>query len=116
MKRDMDLIRAVLLRAQQGDPNGVVQGYTEEEVKYHRALAIEKQLLKGRALKDHQKPTEIPAVVVVLDLTWEGHDFLDAIVSDTNWAKVKKFLADARKQVTIETVKFAIKQLFGASS
>src|SRR5687768_1994905 len=109
MKRNMDLIRAVLLQAQKGDPNGSVDGFTGDELKYHRALAIEAGLLRGRALKDHQTPTEIPAAVMVQDLTWQGHDFLDAIESDTNWGKVKQFLGDTGKQLTIETIKFAIK-------
>ena len=113
MKRDMDLIRAVLLKAQQSDPNGTIDGRTDDELKYHRALAIDAGLLKGSVVKDNTKGTEIPAAVMVKDLTWEGHDLLDAIENDSNWVKVKEFLRSAGKQLTIETIKFAVKQLFG---
>lgn len=112
MKRDMELIRTVLLMAESGRQNADVVGYSEDQVKYHRALAIEAGLLKGQVLKDYQSMTEIPAAVMVRDLTWGGHDFLDAIASDTNWAKVKDYLAAGGKQLTIDTIKYAVVQLF----
>ena len=75
----MDLIREALLKVQQGDPNGSIAGYTDDEMKYHRALAIEVGLLKGWIAKDNTMSTPIPAAVVISDLTWEGHDFIYAM-------------------------------------
>lgn len=114
MKRDMELIRAVVLKAAEGDPNGAISGYTEDQVKYHRALAIENGLLEGKSVKNHTIMTDIPAAVMVLGVPWAGHDFIDAIESDSNWSKVKAFLSEAGKQVTIETIKYASQKLFGA--
>ena len=68
----------------------MLQCGSKQAVRYHRGLAIEAGLLRGKALRDSTKATEIPAAVVVQDLTWEGHDFLDAIASDSNWARVKR--------------------------
>ncbi len=55
MKRDMELIRAVVLKAQGGDFHGGIPGYTDEEVKYHQALAIEKGLLEGKVTSRGEK-------------------------------------------------------------
>lgn len=114
MKRDMELIRAVVLKAQGGDFHGGIPGYTDEQIKYHQALAIEKGLLEGRVMGDNSSMTDVPLVVIVLGVPWEGHDFIDAIESDSNWSKVKSFLAEAGKQVTIESIKYAAQKLFGA--
>lgn len=116
MKRDMNLIRAVLIKAQQDDPNGIVEGHSKDAVKYHRALAIQKGLLSGKVQKDYSHLSQVPAAVVITGLTWEGHDFIDAIENEKDWVKVKAFLADAGKQLTIETIKFGISQLFGVAN
>ena len=113
MKRDMELVRKVLLGIQDGNPNGPVDGYSEGAIKYHRALVIEALLAQGQVLNDNTINSEIPAAVILKKLTWEGHDFIDAIESDANWAKVKDYLKEAGKQLTLETIKYAVKQLFG---
>lgn len=113
MKREMDLIRAVVLAAESGNPNGSITGYTDEQVRYHRALAIEANLLKGRVHKPSTYLTDIPDDVVILGITYDGHDFIDAIREDSKWDQVKQLLLEAGKQITIETIKYAVKQLFG---
>ena len=47
MKRSMELIRKVLLAAQDGDRNGPIEGYPDDALMYHRALSIKAGLLKG---------------------------------------------------------------------
>ena len=113
MKRDMDLIRKILLIVEESKSSNVIEGYTQDEIKYHQSLIIEADLAKGRVLPDFSSPTNIPAVVNISGLTWKGHDFIEAISSDTNWQKVKDFLKDAGKQITIETIKAATISLFG---
>lgn len=112
MQRDMDLIRQLLLSAEAGPPYPKIEGYTQDAIKYHQKLAIDAGLLEGAIAKDHTKPTEIPGAVIIKGVTWAGHDFIDAIREDTKWNKVKGYVADAGKQLTIETAKFAIAQLF----
>lgn len=112
MKRDMDLIRFVLLEARSGNPNGEIYGYDDDDLKYHRKLAIEFGLLEGKVQDNHTDKTNIPAAVFVKDLTWTGHDLLDSIESDTNWFKVKSFLLESGKTITIEAIKNTVKCLF----
>jgi hypothetical protein len=77
MKRNMNLIQKILLKAQEGDPNGAVAGFPENETKYHKALAIEAGFLRGKVIRDIASTSEVPTNVVVQDITWTGHDFLD---------------------------------------
>lgn len=114
MARNMDLTRLILLKVEQNDPNGPIEGYADEEIKYNRMQAIEMGLLKGRVLRDSQRSTQVPANVLVEDFTPTGHDFLDAIKSDSNWKKVKDYLLAGGKKITIETIKAAIRTRLGA--
>lgn len=113
MQRDMDLVRKVVLAAESGPPFPPIEGYTDDAVKYHKMLAIEAGLLAGQSRKDHTRPTEIPTAVLITDVTWAGHDFIQAIREETNWRKVKAYVADSGKQLSIEMVKAAVRQLFG---
>nr|ART38034.1 F102 [uncultured bacterium] len=115
MMRDMDLIRLIVLKVDQNDPNGPIEGYTKDEIKYNCMQAIEMGLLKGKVLKDSRRSTPVPANVLLEDLTPAGHDFIDGIQSESNWHKVKDYLLAGGKQITIETIKAAIRALFGAS-
>lgn len=113
MKRDMELVRKVLIAVENGQTNAPIDGYDEDTIKYHKALVIEAGLAEGSTLKSGTGNREIPAAVMLIKLTWAGHDFVDAIASESNWTKVKAFLLEAGKQVTIETVKAAVVHLFG---
>lgn len=78
-------------------------------------LAIEAGLLTGSHDKYQENTTEIPSFVFIQDVTWEGHNFIDAIREDTNWNKIKNYLVEQGKQITIETIKTAAKIILGFS-
>jgi hypothetical protein len=114
MQRDMELIRKIMLSVEGGDLQGNVNGYDNNALNYHKALLIEAKLVEGKAAYSLSLlPNDIPQGVIIKRITWEGHDFIDAIRSDTKWTKIKGFLASAGKDLTIETIKVAAKELFG---
>lgn len=47
MKREMEIIRSILLALEDGQDPDVVEGATEDQVKYHQALLIESRLIDG---------------------------------------------------------------------
>ena len=47
-------------------------------------------------------------------LTWEGHEFLDAIRSDTVWNKTKKIFTEQGVSMTFELVKTVAKEATSA--
>lgn len=114
MKRNMELVREILLKLEDKDREFDWSDYTSEQLRYHQALTIDAKLTHGSTTPDGTRDTEIPAHVHLKKLTWKGHDFIEAIADDGRWSKIKKFLKEAGKVITIETIKFAAKQLFGA--
>lgn len=107
MKRDMDLIRALLL-AVEDSPSGrmwsaEISGYTHEQLFYHVELADEAGLVEASLLE--------PDGFVVKRLTYTGHEFLDAARSDTNWNKAKETVLKNAGTLTLEALKVALSVL-----
>ena len=102
MKRDMDLIRKFLLEIEEKcDGSGrvvnpPVEGYSSESVLYHQKLLYQAGYLDA---------TPLGYGYVIRKLSWEGHDFLDSIRSESIWDGVKKHLAKVGGSTAIETIK-----------
>lgn len=93
MKRDMDLIRAMLL-AIESNPHGFapkidIEGYTQEQIGYHALLLGEAGLAKvhERKLEEIKTPE-----AYVERLTWAGHEFLDSARDKQIWNQAKDVL------------------------
>lgn len=104
MKRNMDLVRQILLEIEKrSDPGEIAHvqlvGFDEEEISYHIQLLDDGGLLKGTDFSTRTVDW------MAGPLTWEGHDYLDAIRSDTIWKKVKIHLKDHGLSYTFEIVK-----------
>ena len=94
MKRDMDLVRKILL-AIEDNPSGFapkdiqVEGYQQEEVAYHVYISIEAGLIDGvTSTSFHSKGPE----AIATRLTWAGHDFLDAAREPRRWQEAKRLI------------------------
>ena len=120
MKRDMDLIREILLKieglddSQYGFP---VCGYQQEVVDYNMDLLISAGLVNGKMTYSQHGP----AKAFVQGLTWGGHDFLEAVRSESVWAKTKQHLKDHDLEgISFELIKpvalSIVKQLIGLDS
>jgi len=114
MRRDMDLIRAVLFKTEAlPDANGhsiSVDGHDSEEVCEHLKLAQEAGLVEARFLRGEA------ATCVALRLTWEGHEFLDAARENKIWEKAKELAMRTAEGVTIISLKAALAHLMGRKS
>ena len=104
-----------MLNVECGPPYPEIVGFTPQAIKYHQMLAIEAGLLNGTHGKYSENATEIPSFVNIQDVTWEGHNFIDAIREDNNWNKIKNYLVEQGKQLSIETILKAATILFGVS-
>jgi hypothetical protein len=90
LKRDMELIRKVLFYIEEkGNSETLIRqwdidGYDFKEISYQVKLLVEHGLVNGRS-------SGLDGVLLWYadSLTWDGHDFLDAIKNDTIWDKVK---------------------------
>ncbi len=71
------------------------------------SLLIEARLVKGQMLQ-----TMGPEAKDFFGqrLTWEGHEFLDTVRSDTVWKKTKKVFTEQGISMTFELVKTVAKE------
>jgi Hypothetical protein (DUF2513) len=115
MKRDMDLIRSILLTVED-DPGMTGQrfiaynrsdfpGHTQEEINYHIDLPFEGRLVAGM-------PNANP-VPLITKLTWGGHEFIAATKDPDVWQRVKdrlKGVAGVGIPLVLEVAKDEIKK------
>jgi FPC/CPF motif-containing protein YcgG len=108
MKRDWDIIREILIKFEEHDPkNGGVQlsgfpGDKAYEYSYHVELLLEAGLVHGHMSKTIGRHAQN---FIVDRLTWAGHEFLDAIRSDTVWNKTKNSFIKGGLTMTFDLVK-----------
>lgn len=108
MKRDMDLIRLLLLDTEDEELRPDLSGYTDQQKIYHSALLIEAGLIDGHVQTDERG---IPSATVCLRLTWAGHEFLDAARNDTIWKKASEKIKQSGVQVTVSVLEELLKKL-----
>ena len=101
----MDLVRRILLTIEVAEARYEkvnVPGYSDAVVNYHLDLLFEARLANG----EMQWMNRGRGVPVVRGLTWEGHDFLDAIRNESIWAKTKDFVKERGLQsIPVELIK-----------
>jgi len=108
MKRDMDLIRNILIEVEACDePFGpedklVIDGYDKQIVSYHVKLLCQARLLEGRELKEIGRFHWLAEA-----LTWEGHEFAR---DETRWNKAKSLVVEKAGSLMFETLKFTLIQ------
>ena len=96
MKRDMDLVRRILLELE-GHQEGYapselqIQGYSQEQIGFHVLLMGEAGLLVAH---DGTCFGSTSPMGIASRLTWEGYEFLDAARSDSIWTKAKQQMRD----------------------
>lgn len=111
MKRDFELVRKLLLGVEEGNID--LSEFNQDQIRYHKALLIEAGLAEGP--KPHYSSrgsSEIPDKVIIRKLTWKGHNFIDAIREERRWQKVKNWVMENGKVLTIGTIQQAIAALF----
>lgn len=104
MQRDMELIRNILFdlekKKEPGWCNLEYDGYTKDQVSYHIKLAYQAGLIEARDVSTFEGMDWWAG-----DLTWQGHEFLDAVRNDTVWNKVKNKVAEQGGNLPFDIVK-----------
>lgn len=106
MKRDMDLIRKILLATADlpyGEQLTSLEGVDEEAFVMHVIWLSEAGLVKATA-KDGVGPSEA-RYAFVFRLTWAGCEFTDAIRDDTLWNKAKANVLKPGMSFTFDVLK-----------
>jgi Hypothetical protein (DUF2513) len=109
MKRDMDLIRELLLKfeswpMERGDVVHVTPedtefsalGHSAQEIEYHVNLLLEAGMIDS--------PTQSNVGIYFRGISWQGHDFLDSVRDPKIWERTKRG-AEAAGGFTIDLLK-----------
>ena len=127
MKRDLELIRAILLKLEQTDYAGgqtsglknfedepYVKGWSASEIAYNYQLMVEGGLVLSRV------PQISSSQLFFNSITWSGHDFLDSVRDPEIWRKTKAVTEKAGstsfgivKEVAVELAKELVKGAIG---
>lgn len=94
VKRDMDLIREILLKIEDhpNEPGGIdlpIEGRSSQEISYHVKLLAQAGLIE--ALESSSFDGD---VWEAKSLTWEGHEFLEASKDEGVWKKAKSIITN----------------------
>ena len=107
MKRDLELIRKLILAAE-ASPTGYVkvdieiEGYSPEQIGYHSYLLVDAGLAKGVDITSLGNTSPIWRI---LHLTSAGHDFADAARDEGTWRKATGIVKDNAGSVTLDMMK-----------
>jgi len=107
MKRDMEIVRQILLQLEERSHNegtGVIkiQNVDDQAISYHVGLLaqagyVEAMEIGGEGPYWHTER-----------LTWAGHEFLDAARNDSVWKSVMGKVKASGVSFTVEVINFAL--------
>lgn len=96
MKRDMNLIRDILLALEAESsafaPESLqLEGYSDEQIGYHTLLLVEAGLVEG--VKTSSFDSDSPSASATR-LTWSGYEFLDAARDKNRWQEALRIVQE----------------------
>lgn len=109
MKRDIDLIRKLLLHLEDKPNDKFVKdleldGYSKDEVQYHFILMDQAGLIRCEREVSSSTPDRVIRVYP-FSLTWQGHEFIEAARNDSFWKRAKETVASKSGALSIDVVK-----------
>jgi len=115
MKRDLDLIRQVLLQIE-ALPAGPPAQYRTSEIDdpvllAHFELVIAAGLVDGKIARSQGMRGD---VISISGLTWEGHEWIEMVRSQAAWNEVKSTLLENGGVLTYELTKAMASRLLRA--
>lgn len=105
MKRDIELIKKILIEIEESKKvKGWlvvdISGRSRDEISYHIKLLYQAGLIDA---VDQTTKTEFEWTAK--SLTWQGHEFLDAIRNDAVWSKMKSKIKEQGGSLPFHVIK-----------
>lgn len=115
MKRDLDLVRQVLLQVE-ALPAGPPAQYRTSEIDdpvllAHFELVIAAGLVNGKIARSQGTRGD---VISISGLTWEGHEWIEMVRSQTVWNEIKSTLLQHGGALTYELTKAVARRILRA--
>lgn len=108
MKRDLDLIRKILLQIESDLYISDIKEYPEKQIAYHVALLEDAKLVTEEIYISLYVPN---SELMGIRITWAGHEFLDASRSASIWEKAKMIAIEKVGTLSFEVLKSLLTQL-----
>jgi hypothetical protein len=105
MKRDMDLVRKILLKLEdtsypEPDYKFTIEGFCNDDISYNVMLLSEANLIEAMNTSALGYFKWIPR-----RLTWAGHEFLDAARDNNRWEAAKKLIVEKGGNLAFDVIK-----------
>lgn len=108
MKRDMDLVRKILIAVEEGNVKLDDLEYDRGQINLHVELMEEHGLVEAVIVPDSDGIEHTILDCSVERLTGEGHDFLDRARNESIWERAKKKCLEQTGVLTIEFLKVCL--------
>lgn len=105
MKRDLELVRTILLAVESRQPPEFGRRLSIESVDDDLVSDHVEILREGGYLHAQKTNDALGRGWCRIRLTWSGHDYLDAVRDHGTWEKTKGLLAKAGGSAALEVVK-----------
>jgi hypothetical protein len=99
MKRDMELVRLILLDIE-GETEVDLSPYSQEQINYHQKLLYDRGFIDGIDISSF-----VGWEIMEPQLTWEGHDFLDDARNENVWRESMTQLGKAVGTASLDVIK-----------
>ena len=121
MKRDMDLVREIMLLLNEHEhgnaPSNIeIEGYSQEQIGYHCFIMGEAGLIGAADCTSMSSPSPI---AIPTRLTWEGHEFIENAANEQVWGQTKEAvskLGDVSFSVWASVLSKVVMQNLGISN
>ena len=107
MKRDMDIIRAILLTVKNCDEQTVqiikLDEYPQKAVNSHIYLLVQAGFIIATDMRSPSPSSSEPDWLQI-ELTWDGHDFIDDAQDEETWSKLKVLVAEKGGSASVAVI------------
>lgn len=103
MKRDMDLIREILLAMEEGRLDDFLTEHVEGDEEATAEVLQHMKWIDQAGFADIEFRHD--RAFAFVGMTWAGSDFLDAVRGESVWEKTKEKVKDLGGEAALETIK-----------
>ncbi len=105
MKRDMNIVRQLLLALEKAEPLNQLN-LEMPIILQHLDLMIDAGLIDGKPLRNGGSNL---VSVSIRKITWQGYDFLEAARNEGRWQKAERTILEKGGALTIDVLKTVLK-------
>lgn len=108
MKRDMELIRKILMELEKRSfeemsKEVVIPGYDQKTISFHLWLLVDARLISAVDMSSTNEISFIPD-----NITWDGYEFLELAKNNTVWEKAIRAIKDKGPGIPFEILKLVM--------